>query len=230
MKTIGVIGGMSWESTTEYYRFLNQAVRSRMGGYHSARLLISSVDFSGIETRMREDRWDEVSDLMVQEALRLQKSGAEMILLATNSVHHIAPAIEEALSIPFLHIADATAQAVLSADLDTVGLLGTRFTMEKAFLRDRLKAKAITALVPDEFDRRDIHRIIFDELVHGQFTPESRRIYLEAMERLRERGAQGIILGCTEIGLLVKPEHSDLHLFDTAKIHAEFAVELSIGY
>ena len=129
MKTIGVIGGMSWESTTEYYRFLNQAVRSRMGGYHSARLLISSVDFSGIETRMREDRWDEVSDLMVQEALRLQKSGAEMILLATNSVHHIAPAIEEALSIPFLHIADATAQAVLSADLDTVGLLGTRFTM-----------------------------------------------------------------------------------------------------
>lgn len=224
MKTIGVIGGMSWESTTDYYRFLNQAVRTRLGGYHSAPLLISSVDFAGIEDGMREDRWDAVSESIVREALRLQEAGAEILILATNSVHNIAPAIEEAVSIPFLHIADATASAILAADLETVGLLGTRFTMEKAFFRDRLKPRGITALIPDERDRAEVHRVVFEELVHGRLLPESRKSYLEIMAGLQERGAQGIILGCTEIGMLIKPEDFPLPLFDTARIHAEAAV------
>lgn len=228
MKTIGIIGGMSWESTAEYYRFLNQSVRERLGGYRSAPILLSSVDFGPIELRMREDRWDEVGDLIVREATRLERAGPDLLILATNSVHYVADRIEEAVSIPFLHIGDAAARAVQAAGIETIGLLGTRYTMEKAFLRDRLKRYGITALLPDEERREDVHRIIFEELVHGKFRRESRQTYLSVIEELHARGAQGIVLGCTEIEMLVKPGDTALPLFETARIHCRAAIDAAM--
>lgn len=230
MKTIGLIGGMSWESSLEYYRIINEQVKSRCGGLHSARSLMYSVDFAEIETLQQQGRWDAAAMILADAARRLERGGADMLVLCTNTMHKVADAIAGAVSIPLLHIADPTAEAVRAAGLRTVGLLGTRFTMEQAFYKGRLTEQhGLTVLVPEDTERETIHRIIYEELCLGIIQPEARAAYLRIMERLQAAGAQGIILGCTEIGLLIKAEDSRLPLFDTTRLHAEAAVAYALG-
>ncbi len=230
MKTIGLIGGMSWESTAEYYRLINRAVRGALGGQHSAKALLYSVDFHEVEVLQREGRWDEADALMVECARRLERGGADFIVLCTNTMHKCAPAVESRVGLPLLHIADATAARITEAGFARVGLLGTRFTMEDDFYTGRLEGRhGIEAIVPDEADRRLVHRIIYDELCLGEVRAESRREYLRIMDGLAGRGAEAVILGCTEITLLVGPEDTPHRLFDTTRIHAEEAVALALG-
>ncbi len=229
MKTIGLIGGMSWESTLEYYRLLNMAVHERLGGYHSAKCILVSVDFAEIEELQQLGRWEEAGLILARAAQQLEQAGAHLIVLCTNTMHIIAPAIQNAVSIPLLHIADATAQAIKSYNLTRIGLLGTRFTMEEDFYKGRLsKSHELTVLVPEAQDRVEVHRIIYDELVHGTILPESREAYRQIIARLVNAGAQGIILGCTEIGLLVKPQDANVPIFDTTSLHALAAVRLAL--
>lgn len=228
MRTIGLIGGMSWESSAEYYRLINQQVRDQLGPLRSAQLLMYSVDFGPVEQAQHAGRWDDAALILEDAARRLQAAGAECVVLCTNTMHRVAPRIEAAVSIPFLHIADAAGAAAVAAGTLTVGLLGTAFTMEQDFLTSRLAAQGLTVLVPEADERQAVHRIIYDELCVGVISDESRRTYQRVIEALAARGAQAIILGCTEISLLVKPEHSDLPLLDTTALHAQAAVVFAL--
>ncbi|WP_374691454.1 aspartate/glutamate racemase family protein [Accumulibacter sp.] len=230
MKTIGLIGGMSWESTLPYYRRINEEVRARLGGLHSARLILYSVDFHDVERLQEAGDWDAAGALLARAAVALQAAGADFLLLCTNTMHRVAGEIEAAVTIPLLHIADATATAVADSGYHTVGLLGTRFTMEEAFYRDRLQeVHGLRVVVPAAAARAAVHRIIYDELCRGIIRRESRELYRQAIDELAVQGAQAIILGCTEIALLVGAGDSPLPLFDTATLHALAAVDLALA-
>ncbi|MEI2806764.1 MAG: aspartate/glutamate racemase family protein [Albidovulum sp.] len=230
MRTLGLIGGMSWESTIPYYRIVNETVRERLGGLHSARLILYSVDFHDIERLQRAGAWDEAGRTLADAARSLEAAGAEGLALCTNTMHEVAPAIEAAVTIPLLHIADPTATAVKRAGFHTVGLLGTRFTMERDFYRGRLMERhGLTVIVPDAADREIVHRVIYDELCRGDIRAESRARYREIMRRLVEAGAEGIILGCTEIALLVRSDDAPVPLFDTTRLHARSAALWALG-
>jgi aspartate racemase len=228
MKLLGLIGGMSWESTLPYYRHVNEAVRARLGGLHSARVVLYSVDFHAIETLQREARWDEAGAQLADAARALQAAGAELLVLCTNTMHLVAPAIEAATPLPLLHIADPTAHAIRAAGLTRVGLLGTRFTMEQAFYRERLAQHGVEALLPSASERDEVHRVIYAELCLGQVRDASRRFYRDVIAGLVARGAQGVILGCTEIGLLVGAHDAAVPLFDTTLLHAQAAVDWAL--
>ena len=228
MKTIGLLGGMSWESTTTYYQLINQGIQQRLGGLHSAQLCLYSVDFAHIEKLQNQGDWQASGELLADYALNIQSAGADCLLLCTNTMHKIAPQIEAVLSIPFIHIADATADQLISNNMSTVGLLGTCFTMQEDFYKQRLQLRGITTLVPSVDRQLVIHRIIYDELCLGKILPASRSPFVEAINELHANGAQAIILGCTEIPLLVQQEHSNLPLFDTTKIHAQKAVDFAL--
>ena len=229
MKVIGLLGGMSWESSAEYYRIVNQRVRDRLGGLHSARCLMWSFDFAEIEALQHAGRWDEATRLLVEAARRLERGGAEFLVLCTNTMHRMAEDLQAAIGLPLLHIADPTAERIKAAGLRRVGLLGTAFTMEQEFYKGRLATRhGLDILVPDESDRALVHRVIYDELVRGVALPASRAAYRDIIARLVARGAEAVILGCTEIMLLVRPEDSPVPLFDTTTIHAEAAVELAL--
>lgn len=229
MRTIGLIGGMSWESSAEYYRIINQQVRDRLGPLRSAQILLYSVDFGPVEQAQHAGRWDDAAQILQDAARRLQAGGADCIVLCTNTMHLVAPQIEAAVSVLFLHIADAAGAAAVKANTLTVGLLGTAFTMEQDFLKARLAAQGLNVLVPDADERRAVHRIIYEELCVGVISEASRQVYQQAIANLASRGAQAIILGCTEIGLLIKPEHSGLPLLDTTELHAQAAVAFALG-
>jgi aspartate racemase len=229
MRTIGLIGGMSWESSAEYYRIINQRVRDTLGPLRSAQLLMYSVDFGPVEQAQHAGRWDDAALILEDAARRLQAGGADCVVLCTNTMHLVAPRIEAAVTIPFLHIADAAGAAAVEAGTLTVGLLGTAFTMEQDFLTSRLAAQGLTVLVPEADERQAVHRIIYNELCVGVISDASREVYLRVIESLAARGAQAIILGCTEISLLVKPEHCDLPLLDTTELHAQAAVAFALG-
>jgi aspartate racemase len=230
MKTIGVIGGMSWESSAEYYRLLNRHAKARLGGHHSARSLLLTVDFAEVEARQRAGDWDALGTQMADAARHLEAGGADLVILATNTMHRVCESIEQAIEIPFLHIADPTGSALRAAGIKRVALLGTRYTMEQTFYTGRLHERyALDTLAPNEADRADVHRIIYDELCHGVIKEESRRVYQRVIEALASRGAQAVILGCTEITLLIKPEDSVLPVFDTTVLHAQAAVDWAIA-
>lgn len=230
MRTIGLIGGMSWESTVPYYRIINETVRDTLGGLHSAKIVMYSVDFDEIEKLQRAGMWDEAGRQLAYAASVLEGAGAELLVLCTNTMHKVAPAIEAAVGVPLLHIADPTAEAIKAAGLARAGLLGTRFTMEQGFYRDRLTAlHGIEVMVPDEDDRSTVHRIIYDELCLGVVDNASRAAYRAIIARLVAAGAQAVILGCTEIGMLVGPADSPVPLFDTAELHARAAARWAIS-
>jgi len=229
MKTIGLLGGMSWESSIEYERIINEGVRRELGGTASADLLIRSYNFADIEALQTGDNWEAAGALLAADAERLEQAGANLILLCTNTMHVVAPAIEAAISVPFLHLADTTAQAVQAADITTVGLLGTRYTMEQEFYRGRLAAHGLDVLVPAGPDVSTVHDVIYDELVRGVITDASRHRYLGVIDRLIDRGARGIIAGCTEIELLISADDLNVAYFPTAKLHAEAAVAAALA-
>jgi aspartate racemase len=230
MRVIGLLGGMSWESTAEYYRIINQEVRRRLGRQHSAKILMYSVEFEEIEEMQAGGQWDEAGQLLAEEAQRLERGGADFLLLCTNTMHKVAPAIEQAVKIPLIHIADATAERIRQANLRCVGLLGTRFTMEEEFYRGRLAERhGLEVVIPEPEDRAVVDRVIFAELCQGQILEPSRQEYVRIIDALGRQGAEGVILGCTEIGLLIKPEHSPLPVFDTTEIHATKAVQLALA-
>ncbi|MFP4276883.1 MAG: aspartate/glutamate racemase family protein [Wenzhouxiangella sp.] len=230
MKTIGLIGGMSWESSALYYRLLNEQVRDRLGGLHSARLVLYSLDFAEVEGLQSAGRWDEAGQLLAGAGRALAAAGADLLVLCTNTMHKIAPALEAACPLPLLHIADATASAIHRAGLTRVGLLGTRFTMEETFYRDRLvHDHGLEVLIPPAGARERVHRIIYDELCCGQIRDESRQTYQDVMTGLVARGAEGIILGCTEISLLVDGRNTSVPLFDTTALHVASTVDLALA-
>ena len=230
MKTIGMIGGMSWESSIEYYRIINETVKEKLGGLHSAVSLMYSVDFAEIEALQHAGRWDEATQTMIEAAQRVEAGGADFVIICTNTMHKMADEVEATINIPLLHIADATAEVIKTRGLRVIGLLGTKFTMEGDFYRGRLVEKhKLDVLIPETQDREVVHRVIYDELVLGQIKSESRVAYKQIIENLIAAGAQGIILGCTEIGLLVKDEDSRVPLFDTTHIHAVAAVEYALS-
>jgi amino-acid racemase len=228
MKTIGLLGGMSWESTVPYYRIINESIREKLGGLHSARIVLYSVDFHEIEQLQHADRWEEAGVLLTRAGQALERAGAEFLVICTNTMHIVADEIAAGLSIPLLHIGDATATVVRSANVRTVGLLATRFTMEKDFYRRRLEAHGLKVIVPDAADRAEVHRIIYDELCLGRTEEQSRQTYRRVMKKLVGEGAEGIGFGCTEIGLLVDASDSAVPVFDTTVIHAVAAAELSL--
>ena len=228
MKRIGLLGGMSWESSVEYERIINEEVRSRLGGVHSADLIVRSYDFAEIEALQEAGDWKRAGQLLADDARMLQGAGADLIVLCTNTMHKVAGAIEEAIDVPFLHLADATALAVVEAGVSVVALLGTRYTMEETFYRARLEAHGLTAMIPDEPDRSMIHEVIFSELVRGVISSESKVRYLAAIDRLREQGAEGVIAGCTEIELLVGADDLTCPYFPTTRLHALAAVDLAL--
>ncbi|NNE96921.1 MAG: aspartate/glutamate racemase family protein [Acidimicrobiales bacterium] len=228
MKTIGLLGGMSWESSIEYERIINEQMRARLGGAASADLLIRSYNFSDVQALQAQGRWDDAGALLASDAVRLQEAGADLIVLCTNTMHVVAPAIEAAISVPFLHLADTTAEAVVEAGVSAVALLGTRYTMEQDFYRGRLESHGLIALVPDEPDRTSVHDVIYNELVQGVVSPQSKLTYLEIIGRLLDRGAQGVIAGCTEIELLISPDDVDVPYFPTTRLHAEAAVAAAL--
>jgi len=229
MRKIGLLGGMSWESSALYYAILNQEVRERLGGYHSARVVLSSVDFAEVEAMQAAGEWDAAADLLAGEAVALEAAGAECVVLCTNTMHKVADAVEAAISAPLVHIVDVTAAAVRAAGLTRVALLGTRFTMEQSFVRDRLAAGGVEALVPSGEDLETVHRVIYDELVHGVVREESRAAYVAVVDRLVAAGAEGVVLGCTEIELLVGPDDVDVPVFATTALHARAAVDLALS-
>lgn len=229
MKTIGLIGGMSWESSAEYYRLLNTLVREERGPTASARVLLWSFDFAEIEALQHAGQWDALADRLAEAAQKLEGAGADLLLICTNTMHKLAPQVQAAVRTPLLHIADPTAQAIHAAGLTRIGLLGTAFTMEQDFYKGRLAAHGLDVLVPDAEDRAEVHRIIYQELVAGRVQESSREAYRGVMARLVARGAQGIILGCTEIMLLVQPQDSPVPLFDTTTLHAQAAARAALG-
>lgn len=225
MKTIGLIGGMSWESTVPYYRQINVRVKERLGGLHSAKVILYSVDFHDIEEMQRSGDWEAAGSMLAQAARSLEVAGADFLVLCTNTMHKVASAIEHAASIPLLHIADPTAKQIKDAGHVAVGLLGTRFTMEQSFYRERLEQQGLRVIVPSTEERETVHSIIYEELCLGKVLPESRTAYRTIMDNLARQGAQAIILGCTEISLLVQPEDAMVPLFDTTAIHARAAAD-----
>lgn len=230
MKTIGIIGGMSWESSAEYYRIVNEAVKAKLGGYHSADCLLYSVDFHPIEELQRAGDWDEMGKMLAQAAQRLERGGADVIVLATNTMHQVADHITQAVDVPFIHIADATGESIVAQGVKRVALLGTRYTMEQPFMKARLADKfGLDVMVPDEAGRAIVHDIIFDELVLGTIREESREKFVIIINQLIKAGAQGVILGCTEIPLLIQQEHVAVPVFDTTQLHAESAVAFVLG-
>lgn len=229
MKTIGLIGGMSWESSSHYYRLINELVRDRLGGYHSAPSVMVSVDFAEIEGYQRAGNWEDASKRLVETAQQLERANVDFVVLCTNTLHKIADDIISAIDVPFLHIADATANVIKSADVKTVGLLGTRFTMREDFYKGRLiEQHGLNVLVPDEEGQKMVDDVIFTELVQGIVSEKSRQAYIAEINKLAERGAEGIILGCTEIGMLIEPQHSPIQTFDTTIIHAQAAVDFAL--
>ena len=229
MKTIGLIGGMSWESSIEYYRIINETARDRLGGFHSARSIMYSVDFAEIETLQQQGRWEEATELMITAARRVEDGGADFVVICTNTMHKMADDVQRHINIPLLHIADATAERIKAQGMGRIGLLGTKFTMEEDFYRGRLVEKhGLDVFIPDEEGREIVHRVIYDELCLGEIKPSSKAQYVSIMENLVGDGAEGIILGCTEISLLVGQEDSPVPLFDTTRIHAVAAVEFAL--
>ena len=229
MKTIGLLGGMSWESTALYYRQINEGVKEKMGGLHSAQIAMYSVDFQEIEELQHAGQWDATGEILSRAAEQVQNAGADFLLICTNTMHKVAPQIESAVDIPLLHIADATAERIKSQGIKNIGLLGTRFTMEQDFYARRLRdAYDLNVILPSKQDREIVHRAIYDELVLGVVRDESRLEYLRIMDALQAEGAEGVIEGCTEIVMLVQQEHTDIPLFDTTSIHAEAAVEMAL--
>jgi aspartate racemase len=230
MKRIGLLGGMSWESSAEYYRFVNEAVRKRLGGLHSADCLLRSVDFAAVEELQRTGRWNEAGKLLTAEALALVAGGAELLVLCTNTMHRVADQIAAVVEIPFVHIADTTADAVRTAGLSTVGLLATAYTMEQDFYVGRLeRIHGLAVVVPDAEDRRLVHDVIYQELCLGIVKEDSRQAYRRVISGLVDRGAEGILLGCTEIDLLIGPPDAPVPVFDTTRLHAEQAVDLALA-
>ncbi|MEV0629442.1 aspartate/glutamate racemase family protein [Nonomuraea wenchangensis] len=229
MRTIGLLGGMSWESSAEYYRLLNEETRKRLGGHHCAKSILLTVDFAEIEAMQREGRWDEAAHALAEAATTLERAGADMVLLCTNTMHRVADAIEAAVGVPFVHLVDATARSVAAAGITTVGLLATRFTMEMDFYRDRMRRHGVEVVVPEEPDRTVVHDVIYQELTQGRVEDSSREEYRRIIAGLARRGAQGVILGCTEITLLVGPADSPVPVFDSTRIHVETAVGMALG-
>jgi aspartate racemase len=229
MKRIGLIGGMSWESTALYYRLINMGVRARLGGHASADLVLRSIDFAPVEELQRNGDWIGLDAMMAQAAQDVEAAGADILLLCTNTMHRCADAIEAAIAIPFLHIADPLEMVLGEMEIETVGLLGTRYTMEQGFYRERLEAAGVEVIVPEEPDRIEIHRIIYEELAAGRIEDSSRATYKAIMEQLAGDGADAIILGCTEIGMLVGPEDALVPLLDTTVLHAQAAVDWALG-
>lgn len=228
VRTIGLLGGMSWESSALYYRLLNESVREHMGGHHSARCILVSVDFAEIERLQATGNWSRAGELLAADARSLEAAGAELVLLCTNTMHTVADAVAAALDVPFLHIGDSTAEAVTAAGLGRIGLLGTRYTMEQPFLVDRLSAAGLEVIVPEQADRELVHRVVYEELVLGVVRAESRRAYREVVDRLVGGGAQGVVLGCTEIELLIGPHDVDVPTFPTTALHVAAAVRAAL--
>ncbi|MDS1311666.1 MULTISPECIES: aspartate/glutamate racemase family protein [Marinobacter] len=228
MKTIGLIGGMSWESTQTYYRLINQQVRERLGGLHSAKVVLNSLDFAEIAQLQSADDWEGMERLLVSAAQSIKAGGADFLLICTNTMHKVAPEVELASGLPLLHIADATAKVLIHDGITSVGLIGTRFTMEQAFYRERLEAQGINVVIPDDHERDTVHRIIYEELCQGIISPDSKTAYLDVVDSLAARGAEAVILGCTEIGLLIQGSDTPVALYDTTEIHATQAVELAL--
>ncbi|MDM5222385.1 aspartate/glutamate racemase family protein [Peribacillus sp. NJ11] len=228
MKTIGLIGGMSWESSLEYYRIINEEVKTKLGGLHSAKCILYSVDFEEIERYQAEGDWESSGKLLGDVAQSLQKAGAEIIVICTNTMHKVIRYIEEKVSLPILHIADSTANQIQKSEISTVGLLGTKYTMEQDFYKTRIEFNGIKVLIPNDEDRKVINKVIYEELCLGEIQQSSRDYYKKVIKSLVDDGAEGIILGCTEIGLLVKPEDSEVPLFDTTEIHAIESVNMAL--
>ncbi|MCB8947337.1 MAG: aspartate/glutamate racemase family protein [Ardenticatenaceae bacterium] len=229
MQTIGLLGGMSWESTELYYRWINELVKENLGGLHSAKIVLVSVDFQEIETLQHEGRWDEAGAALAQAAQQIEAAGADFLLICTNTMHKVAPQIEAAINIPILHLADATAVRIQQKGLKKVGLLGTNFTMEQDFYRGRLEQHGLEVIVPNAADRAIVHGVIYNELCLGQVEDASRQEFLRIIDDLHAQGAEGIIEGCTEIVMLVQQQHTAVPLFDTTAIHAEAAVNRALG-
>ncbi|WED23466.1 aspartate/glutamate racemase family protein [Vibrio sp. JC009] len=228
MKTIGLLGGMSWESTLSYYKSINEGVKESLGGLNSAKICMYSVNFEEIEKLQHQGKWDETAEILSDAAASVEKGGADFLLICTNTMHKVAPEIETKINIPILHIADATAEKLLENGIRKVGLLGTKFTMEQDFYKGRLTNKyGIDVVVPDEDDRTRVHNIIYQELCRGEIKDDSRTAYTQIIDKLRDQGAGAVILGCTEIALLVQQQHTDVALFDTTAIHAQAAVRLA---
>ncbi len=224
MKTIGLLGGMSWESTALYYRLINEETKRLRGGLHSAPIAMVSVDFQPIEELQHRGEWDAMADILAKEARHIEAAGADMLLICTNTMHKVAPEVQAAIDIPLLHLADATAMRIRDAGMQTIGLLGTRFTMEEDFYKGRLAEHGLDVRVPDPAGIEIVHKVIYEELCLGNIVDKSRDEYLKIIDALYADGAEGVIAGCTEIGMLVKSEHTDVPLFDTTVIHAEHAV------
>ena len=230
MKTIGLLGGMSWESTELYYRYINQGVKSKLGGLHSARIVMLSVDFQEIEELQRRGDWERAGEILGEAARCIEAAGADFLVICTNTMHKVVPQIERVINIPIFHVADATSRRIKERGMKTVGLLGTRFTMEQDFYKGRLSERhGLNIIVPSESERGIVDRIIYEELCLGIIKDESREQYLRIIDGLREQGAEGIIEGCTEIAMLVQQEHTDIPLFDTTAIHAQEAVSLALA-
>lgn len=229
MKTVGIIGGMSWESTAKYYQWLNEGVRERLGGLHSAKVVLTSVDFDQIEKLQAADKWDDAGDILAHEAIKLQRAGVDFVLLATNTMHRVADKIESAIEIPFVHLASATAEKITSAGLSKVGLLGTIYTMERDFYKGRLSQQGLEVVIPQPDSRAMVHRVIYDELCLGKINPDSKAAFIEAAKSMVVGGAQGVILGCTEITLLIDQRDFDFPIFDTTRIHIEKALDLMMS-
>lgn len=229
MKTIGLIGGMSWESTLTYYRLVNEGVKQTLGGWHSAQIILSSIDFAVIKHMQDCGDWDGAAVLLSEEAKKLQTAGADCVVLCTNTMHVVAPQIEEVISIPLLHIADATAEVLLQNHIQCVGLLGTKFTMEQTFYKNRLQEKfGLQVLTPEQEEKDTVHNVIYQELCMGKILPDSKEKYLNIIQNLANRGAQAVILGCTEIGLLVQQADTNILLVDTTEIHAQKTVQFAL--
>jgi len=229
MQTIGLIGGMSWESTAQYYRLINEQVKERLGGLHSAKIILYSVDFAEVEDLQQRGEWKQATTLMVKAGQRVKAGGADFIVICTNTMHRLADQVERQTALPVLHIADATARVIAEAKIGVVGLLGTRYTMEEEFYRGRLETRyGLEVLIPEEDDRTFVHDVIYNELCLGVTRDESRRAYLDIIKQLEQRGAAAVILGCTEIGLLIGPTDTDTLLFDTTRIHAEAAADRAV--
>ena len=230
MKTIGLLGGMSWESTASYYRIINERFRARLGGQHSAKICLYSVDFNEIEQLQNTGAWDKTANILTDAARKIESCGADFLLICTNTMHKVAPEIEKGLEIPILHIADATAAAIAEKGIKTIGLLGTKFTMEQDFYRGRLEDKYnLKVLIPDKAGREQVHHVIYDELCLGKVKDSSQEAFLDIIRDLKTRGAEGVILGCTEIALLIQQGHTDVSLFDTTEIHALKSVEMALA-
>lgn len=228
MKTIGLIGGMSWESTVSYYQIINETIKEKLGGLHSAKILLYSVDFSEIEECQAKGEWDRSAEILTQAAKNLENAGADFIVICTNTMHKVVPQIQEHIQIPILHIADATAEVLLDEGIKTVALLGTKYTMTQDFYKEKLISKGLTVMVPDEKEIEQVNNIIYKELCLGVISDTSREIYVKIIEQLKDRGAEGVILGCTEIGLLISQKDSVLPVYDTTQIHAQKAAMKSI--